>query len=442
MENQMEPFHLVQIMNRVICSKDLKEALMLARPAFGNPMVLTSLAKTIVATTDEPDLADSRWHSLNETERVPLSCLFHTEILEAYQQSQLTRKPVVDSLADDGLPMLRKVLMVEDSPVGYLESPLYYGLPNSEQMEFFDLLGNFLATRMRDEMNHPSLPDNMLDYFAFDLLEGRITNPEMIEERLAYFQWDLMEKGLAQIISIRWLDRDDRGSVRFRQLAETLIQTFHTCRVFVYGLEIKMICSVQIPLEMDEEFIGRLSEILKDATVSAGISRPMDNLSLIADFNLQARKASEIGCVIEPERKLHTFDNLSVYYALEKACKDLNPDQFIHYGLVTLQKYDDAHDTNLVESLRVYLAHFQSIGEAAAALFIHRNTMNYRISKIVELTHLDLKDPGVVEHLIFSFSVCRFKESWGPEIGAGGLAFRRLAKPGGEQERRTLPGMP
>ncbi len=430
MDGIKESLELIQILNQVICCKDFKEALMLARPAFGNPLLLGSLAKTIIAATDEPELVDSHWHDLNETERVPLSCLFHSEIQEAYQQSQLTRKPVVDSLADDGLPMLRKVLMLEDVPVGYLESPLYYGLPNSQQMEFFDLLGNLLAIRLKDELDRPALPDNMLDYFAFDLLEGKVVNPELIEERLHYFQWDLMAKGYAQIISIRWLDRDDQGSIRFRQLAETLIQAFHTCRVFVYGLEIKMICSVSVPIEMDADFMGRLSEILKDKTVSAGISRPLDKLEFISDFNLQARKASEFGCMVEPERQLHTFDNLFVYYALELACKDLNPDQFIHYGLVTLQNYDEAHDTNLVESLRIYLAHNQSIGEAASALFIHRNTMNYRISKIVELTHLDLKDPGVVEHLCFSFSVLRFKENWGPELGPRSLAFQRSIKPG------------
>ena len=428
MNEMKESLEIVQVLNQVVRSKYLKEALNLARPAFGNPLVLSSLAKTIIATTDEQGLMDSHWHELNETERVPLSCLFHNEIQEVYQQSQQTGKPVVDSLADDGLPMLRKVLMLDDAPVGYLESPLYYGLPDSQQMEFFDLLGNLLAIRLKEELERPALPDNMLDYFAFDLLEGKITNPELVAERLNYFQWDLMAKGYAQIISIRWLDRDDRGSVKFRQLAETLIQTFHTCRVFIYGLEIKMICSVPASVEMDEEFMDRLSDILKGKTVSAGISRPTDRLEYIADFNVQARKASEIGCMVEPERQLHTFDNLCIYYALELACKDMNPDQFIHHGLVILQNYDDAHDTNLVESLRIYLAHNQSIGEAAAALFIHRNTMNYRISKIVELTHLDLKDPRVVEHLLFSFSVFRFKTNWGPELGPSDLAFQRPIK--------------
>ncbi len=419
MLNEMiESISLVQTLNQVVCSKDLKQAVMLSRSAFGNPLILSNLAKTIVAMTEEPELVDTHWQDLNETKRVPLSCLSRPEIQEAYQKSQLTRRPVLDGLADDGLPMLRKVLLLEDAPVGYLESPLYYGLPNSEQMEFFDLLGNLLVIRMKDELEHPALSDNMLDNFAFELLEGNITHHELIQERLDYFQWDLMAKGYAQIISIRWLDRDDRGSIRFHQLAEELIHAFHTCRVFLYGLEIKMICSVSASVELVEDFMDRLRGILKNKSVSAGISRPTDKLETISEFHLQAKKASVIGCLVEPEEKLHTFDNLCIFYALELACKDVNLDQFIHYGLATLQNYDEAHGTNLVESLQLYLAHNKNIGEAAAALFIHRNTMNYRISKIMELTHLDLKDPRVVEHLLFSFSVLQFKENWGSEPGA------------------------
>jgi hypothetical protein len=429
MNEGMDTPSYLSAMNRIVCCTNLKDALELARPVFGDPLILSSLAKTIIATTREPDLEDRRWLDLKETERVPLECLYHDEIQVAYQESQATKRPVVDKLSEDGLPMLRKVLLVNEMPVGYLESPLYHGIPSSSQLEFFDLLGNFLAGRLQEELKHPSLPDNMLDYFVFDLLEGRITNLALIQERLSYFHWDILEKGFTQIISIRWLDREDQGSIRFRHLAESLLHTFCDCRVFVYGLEIKLICPVSQPLEQNPRFLNQLQSVLQGNLVSAGVSRPLDQLAHIADFHLQAKKASEIGLWAEPQRLLHFFDNLSIYYALELACQDWPPDQFIHYGLVALRNYDAAHDTNLMASLEVYLEHNQSIGETAAALFIHRNTMNYRISKIVELTNLDLKDPSVVDHLRFSFHVLRFSTNRKPEPpGSSGEEFSQKAK--------------
>ena len=53
--------------------------------------------------------------------------------------------------------------------------------------------------------------------------------------------------------------------------------------------------------------------------------------------------------------------------------------------------YDLAHETDLLESLRVYLTHNRSIGESAAALYIHRNTLVYRLDKLQKSTGLDLR---------------------------------------------------
>lgn len=77
--------------------------------------------------------------------------------------------------------------------------------------------------------------------------------------------------------------------------------------------------------------------------------------------------------------------------------------QFCHSAVIHLRDYDLEHDTELLESLRVYLTHNRSIGESAAALYIHRNTMNYRMAKINELTNIELNDPDVLCHLLFSF---------------------------------------
>lgn len=79
--------------------------------------------------------------------------------------------------------------------------------------------------------------------------------------------------------------------------------------------------------------------------------------------------------------------------------------QFCHSAVALLRDYDYIHETELLESLRVYLTHNRSIGESAAALYIHRNTMNYRIARINELTQLDLGDPDVFATCCFPFTL-------------------------------------
>jgi len=56
-----------------------------------------------------------------------------------------------------------------------------------------------------------------------------------------------------------------------------------------------------------------------------------------------------------------------------------------------------AHDlerrSDLVRTLRVYFASGANASEAADRLFLHRNSMLYRLARIQSLTGLDLKDP-------------------------------------------------
>jgi DNA-binding PucR family transcriptional regulator len=54
---------------------------------------------------------------------------------------------------------------------------------------------------------------------------------------------------------------------------------------------------------------------------------------------------------------------------------------------------DREKGSDLVRTLRVYFAVGANASAAADQLFLHRNSMLYRLSRVEELTGLDLKDP-------------------------------------------------
>ncbi|MGN1023644.1 MAG: PucR family transcriptional regulator [Lachnospiraceae bacterium] len=87
----------------------------------------------------------------------------------------------------------------------------------------------------------------------------------------------------------------------------------------------------------------------------------------------------------------------SVYYAdmglykllMNIEDQDVLQDYYDH-TIAPLADYDAKHGTNLVPVLDSYLTHNCSLRDTAEELFIHRNTVTYRLNKIHELTHLDL----------------------------------------------------
>jgi DNA-binding PucR family transcriptional regulator len=71
---------------------------------------------------------------------------------------------------------------------------------------------------------------------------------------------------------------------------------------------------------------------------------------------------------------------------------DLAPFRELVWPLV---EHDRERRSDLVRTLRAYFAAGGNASEAADRMFLHRNSLLYRLERIGKLTGLDLRDPGV-----------------------------------------------
>lgn len=58
-----------------------------------------------------------------------------------------------------------------------------------------------------------------------------------------------------------------------------------------------------------------------------------------------------------------------------------------------LEEYDREHNSDLIRTLTVFFDANANASEAAEKLYLHRNSMAYRLDRIRQLTGLDLKNP-------------------------------------------------
>lgn len=61
--------------------------------------------------------------------------------------------------------------------------------------------------------------------------------------------------------------------------------------------------------------------------------------------------------------------------------------------IAPLEDYDREHNSDLIRTLTVFFAMNANASEAAERLFLHRNSMAYRLDRIQQITALDLKSP-------------------------------------------------
>lgn len=94
------------------------------------------------------------------------------------------------------------------------------------------------------------------------------------------------------------------------------------------------------------------------------------------------------------------FDNF-----LQQRIPTTEAQNFISHYLAPLIDYDNTHNSQFLETLDCFLNHQQNIAETARALFIHRNTLLYRIEKIESLLGISLKESENVLPLMLALKL-------------------------------------
>lgn len=102
-----------------------------------------------------------------------------------------------------------------------------------------------------------------------------------------------------------------------------------------------------------------------------------------------AEYALSVADIFFPERKVIAYDHLGIgqlIYSIPKSrCRSFLREQFGEKNLF------DLLDSDTLQIIHQFFAHNLNIGETAKSLFMHRNTLTYRLEKINKITGFDLR---------------------------------------------------
>ncbi|MEG1988276.1 MAG: PucR family transcriptional regulator ligand-binding domain-containing protein [Oscillibacter sp.] len=106
----------------------------------------------------------------------------------------------------------------------------------------------------------------------------------------------------------------------------------------------------------------------------------------------QSLRALEI-CKCTPRKeRIVAYDDLGVYRLFLQVSNPEELRRYYRYYLEPLQRYDRENRGDLIETLHQYLKNDGNLVRTSQEMFIHRNTLVYRMNKIRELTGRSLDD--------------------------------------------------
>ena len=157
----------------------------------------------------------------------------------------------------------------------------------------------------------------------------------------------------------------------------------------------------EVKPSVDMKSIEKLAKSVVDtfgtefyAKVSIGIGTAVESIKDLARSYKEAQVAIEVGKVFDTEKNIISYENLGIgrliYQLPTTLCEMFLQEVFKKGSLESL-------DRETLMTIQCFFENNLNVSETSRKLFVHRNTLVYRLEKVRKLTGLDLRE---FEHAI------------------------------------------
>jgi DNA-binding PucR family transcriptional regulator len=139
-----------------------------------------------------------------------------------------------------------------------------------------------------------------------------------------------------------------------------------------------------------------------------GISKEKNSLQKASQGYMEVNKAIHLGSKIysDSPKLVYDYDDLEVYDLINQAQNNFLL-QFVESNLNPLFEFDKENGGELLRTLEIFLSLKGKIEDTARALFVHRNTVKFRLSRIEELLNVNFKNKDTLLRLELSLKASK-----------------------------------
>ncbi|HUS93811.1 MAG TPA: helix-turn-helix domain-containing protein [Patescibacteria group bacterium] len=318
----------------------------------------------------------------------------------------------------------QQLLPIGDQEMARLISPIVSGdrargyvsvVGQPDELDLLDMVtadygAAACALEMAKEKAISEVKKELRGNFLEGLLAGKILDEEI--ERLAG-RLDHDTNCPHVILTFRW-EGNDVPSLRRMESPLHNILSSHNRPALTHIYSTDHVCIFQALEEGDDdintglELARRLREHLRSEfpqkRLVGGISGPAATL---AEWPIVYRQAVQAMRLAE---RLHLdtiveFNSLDIYQLLAELEDFPATHRFCEKIIGPLVHYDERHRSSLVKTIDAYFDYRGNISQTSERLFVHRNTLLYRLERIQEVTGQNLENPDerLALHLALKF---------------------------------------
>lgn len=397
---------LIEKLCQLTHASSLQQICDLTYEVMGNPVFISDMAHTILAYTKCVEVDDVTWQRHIVRADLDRNTISQTrEVSAVHETSAETRMPVVVTDGQVPFPRLIKALVSEGRPIGVMVLTAYLRPLRQEDIQLMELISSFAEVRMQKEHYHITADENAVENYLIQLLEGTQYTREQVDKRLNVLGVSVRTD--TYVLCICPSKTAERAGESLSPMLEDFrhLPFSHT---FLFNSTLVCIYSCDQNISNWTEQASKLTELLTRWDLVAGVSRRVDGLERLREYYQQAQSTLGLACRLQRKFLYCRYDDLSSFQ-LFRCIPVEKLTLYCHQKIQELGEYDRNHNTELCATLQVYLEQTKSLVHTAEILFIHRNTVRYRINKCMELLGSDLEDGNEIFAFILSLRILEYQ---------------------------------
>jgi PucR family transcriptional regulator, proline-responsive transcriptional activator len=397
--------------NELLTCKDLSQVVALAENELSNPVILIDESFKVIQYSKIISITDEIWAT--NIKNGYCSYEFVTEVnkLNSVRQSPTTTDPFSVNCHANRITKWVCKLYFDNALIGYMVIPECHTHLKREQVKLLSVLSKIMVHHMGRTMQEYSSQWMHQEKLLVDLVENRIHSESELSTRLK-----LLGVSLTTAYRLVMIKADSLEATRRK--SETLHDQLS--KLYPEGLQVIYKDSLLLLLKQKEwsnnsKFKKEsVAEILAKKNLRAIYSDPITDLLQLSSHYIHLANGFELAANLGKQEVLLPYNDLKFSQLLHDNI--VHKDkllQYCHPATLELLKYDKENNTSYYETLLAFLHNGQNTNETANELFIHRNTIKYRMKKINELIEIDLTKGETVFQLAYSLKILNYLRKGG-----------------------------
>ncbi|MGX8796703.1 PucR family transcriptional regulator [Fusibacter sp. JL298sf-3] len=370
---------------------------------FNNPVIIVDSSFRVIAHSNRDRIEDAVWKLNVQRGYCSYEFIAYVRTMDDMKNSKNNSVPFPLKCYKSPYDRYASKVFLEGKLVGYILVLLQNkGLSESDKNMLYEIAG-LSGACFKALLSHKNMLYIEHENFLMDLLDKRISSQEVLDEKIKIHNEFLKSK---YVVICFDLTDFKVGTKKNDFLAESINHLFYRRHIYY---ENYIVLLYDYDHWLDSDRLNEINDFAELNNIVIGISDEFVDLTRASAYYRQAKQT-----VLSKKRyKLKSsclrYKQIS-YLALALDFEEKGGDTYCytHPSLEKLKAYDDVNGTEFYLTLYTYLLNDQNAVLTGKDLFIHRNTVKYRIERIEEIADVCLNDPYERINLLVSYTLKGF----------------------------------